>query len=146
LATLVPSKGVILWSGKTYEKTARFVAPDVKLVLFSPQENYLLTNNEQRGDPAAIKIYNIATGQLLRQFSLYPDSFPEDGPPPPFLWSHDDKYLARMGHGLISIFETPSMRLLDKKSLLTEKIHEFQWSPKANIIAYWVSLYIGCAI
>ena len=138
LATLVPSKGVILWSGATYEKTGRFVAPDVKLVLFSPQENFLLTNNERRDDPAAIKIYNIATGQLLRTFGLYPDNFPEDGPPPPFLWSHDDQYIARMGSGLISIFETPSMRLLDKKSLLATDIHEFQWSPKANIIAYWV--------
>jgi len=140
MATLVPSKGVILWSGKTYEKTGRFVAPDVKLVLFSPQENYILTNNERRDDPAAIKIYSIATGQLLRTFGLYPDNFPEDVPPPPFLWSHDDKYLARMGSGLISIFETPSMKLLEKKSLLATDIHEFQWSPNANIIAYWVRL------
>jgi translation initiation factor 3 subunit B len=31
LATLVPSKGVILWSGTTYEKTARFVAPGVQV-------------------------------------------------------------------------------------------------------------------
>jgi translation initiation factor 3 subunit B len=138
LATLVPSKGVILWSGATYEKTGRFVAPDVKLVLFSPQENYILTNNERRDDPAAIKIYNVATGQLLRAFGLYPDNFPHDGPPPPFLWSHDDMYLARMGNGLISIFETPTMRLLDKKSLLATDIHEFHWSPKANILAYWV--------
>lgn len=137
LATLVPSKGVILWSGKDYEKTGRLVAPDVKLVLFSPQENYILTNNERREDPAAIKIYNVATGQLLRTFGLYPDNFPEDGPPPPFLWSHDDQYIARMGAGLISIFETPSMKLLDKKSLLATDIHEFQWSPKANTIAYW---------
>ena len=142
LATLVPSKGVILWSGKTYEKTGRFVAPDVKLVSFSPQENFILTNNERRDDPAAIKIYNIATGQLLRTFGLYPDNFPTEGPPPPFLWSHDDKYIARMGAGLISIFETPSMRLLDKKSLLATDIHEFQWSPKANIIAYWVCVIV----
>jgi len=139
LATLVPSKGVILWSGKDYEKTGRFVAPDVKLVLFSPQENYLLTNNERKDDPAAIKIYNIATGQLLRTFALFPDNFPTDGPPPPFMWSHDDKYIARMGNGLISIFETPSMKLLEKKSLLAADICEFQWSPKDNIIAYWVS-------
>ncbi|CAB9518604.1 factor 3 subunit B [Seminavis robusta] len=137
LATLVPSKGVILWSGKNYDKAGRFVAPDVKLVLFSPHETYLLTNNERREDPAAIKIYNVATGLLLRTFPLYPDNFPQDGPPPPFLWSHDDKYLARMGNGLISIFETPTMRLLDKKSLLAPDIHEFHWSPKANVLAYW---------
>ena len=140
LATLVPSKGVILWSGKTYEKVGRFVAPGVKHVLFSPQENYIITNNGQRDDDSAIKVYHIQSGQLLRAFPLYPDKFPQgdDVRPPPFQWSHDDKYLARMGKSLISIFATPSMRLLDKKSLLAEGIHEFQWSPKANILACWV--------
>ena len=42
-----------------------------------------------------------------------------------------------MGNGLVSIFESPSMRLLDKRSLTAEGICEFQWSPKTNILAYW---------
>jgi translation initiation factor 3 subunit B len=138
LATLVPARGVILWSGPNYEKTGRFVAPGVKLIVFSPLENYILTNNEQVDDPAAIKIYHVASGKLLRAFSLYPDNSNTELPPAPFLWSHDDKYIARMGSGLISIFETPGMRLLDKRSLAAEGIHEFQWSPKANVLAYWV--------
>ena len=139
LATLVPQRGVILWSGSTYEKTGRFVAPDVKTVLFSPQENYLLTNNMRRDDQQAIKVYHIQSGKLLRAFPLYPQDFPQgdDIPPPPFQWSHNDEYLARMGKNLISIYSTPSMKLLDKKSLLCEGIHEFQWSPKANVIACW---------
>lgn len=142
LATLVPARGVILWSGSTYEKVGRFVAPDVKTVLFSPQENYMITNNMRRDDDSAIKLYHVQSGKLLRAFPLFPDNFPQedDIPPPPFQWSHDDNYLARMGNNLISIYSTPSMRLLDKKSLLTEGIHEFQWSPKANILACWVSL------
>lgn len=139
LATLVPQRGVILWSGSNYEKSGRFVAPDVKTVLFSPQENYLLTNNMRRDDDQAIKVYHIQSGKLLRAFPLYPDNFPtgDDIPPPPFQWSHDDQYLARMGKNLISIYSTPTMRLLDKKSLLVEGIHEFQWSPKANVLACW---------
>jgi len=139
LATLVPARGVILWSGANYEKTGRFVAPDVKTVLFSPEENYLITNNMRRDDEAAIKVYHIQSGKLLRTFPLYPKGFPmdEDIPPPPFQWSHDDNYLARMGKDLVSIYATPSMGLLDKKSLLVEGIHEFQWSPKANILACW---------
>jgi translation initiation factor 3 subunit B len=139
LATLVPQRGVILWSGSTYEKVGRFVAPDVKSIIFSPQENYLLTNNMRRDDDQAIKVYHVQSGNLLRAFPLYPNDFPEgdDFPPPPFQWSHDDQYLARMGKNLISIYSTPSMRLLDKKSLLAEGIHEFQWSPKANIIVCW---------
>lgn len=144
LATLVPSKGVILWSGSNYEKVGRFPAPGVEMILFSPQENYLLTNNNRRDDPNAIKVFSIQTGKLLRAFPLYPKDFPvgENAPPPPFQWSHDDKYLARMGAGLISIFETPSMKLLDRRSLAADGIHEFQWSPKANILTYWVRLYV----
>lgn len=147
LATLVPSKGVILWGGKNYEKVGRFPSPGVELILFSPQENYLLTNNNRRDDPAAIKIFSVQTGMLLRAFPLYPKDFKHDNgqiPPPPFQWSHDDAYLARMGDGLISIFETPSMKLLDRRSLPAEGIFEFQWSPKSNVIAYWVRNYAGC--
>jgi translation initiation factor 3 subunit B len=111
----------------------------VKIVIFSPQENYLLTNNQDPFDPAAIKVYHVTTGKLLRSFPLYPPNVPTDSglPPPPFLWSYDDNYLARMGANLISIYETPSMSLLDQRSLAAESIAEFQWSPKANIIAYW---------
>jgi translation initiation factor 3 subunit B len=109
----------------------------VRIVIFSPQENFILTNNEDPSDPAAIKIYHIPTGNLMRTFPLYPEGVPTDVPPPPFLWSHDDKYIARMGKGLISIYETPNMRLLDKRSLTAEGICEFQWSPKANVLAYW---------
>eukprot|EP00804_Cyclotella_cryptica_P030997 CCRYP_013570-RA/>CCRYP_013570-RA protein AED:0.07 eAED:0.07 QI:76/1/1/1/1/1/2/86/720 len=145
-ATLVPSKGVILWGGKNFEKLARFPAPGVDFVVFSPQENYIMTNNNNRNDPNAIKVFSIQSGKLLRAFPLYPKDFFDDSvseqdraniPPPPFQWSHDDKYLARMGKDLISIFETPTMKLLDKRSLACDGIHEFQFSPKANIIAYW---------
>jgi translation initiation factor 3 subunit B len=140
LATLVPSKGVILWSGNKYEKSGRFPAPGVEFIVFSPNENYLLTSNNRRDDPNAIKVFCIQSGKLLRAFPLYPQDFEHDNGnvvPPPFQWSHNDMYLARMGNGLISVFETPSMKLLDRKSLLAEGIHEFQWSPKANILAYW---------
>jgi translation initiation factor 3 subunit B len=148
-ATLVPNKGVILWGGKTFEKLGRFAAPGVDIVVFSPEENYMLTSNNNPKDPQAIKIWSIQSGTCLRTFPLYPkdfldpgmDSSPLEGgglpPPPPFQWSYDDKYLARMGKDLISIHETPSMKLLEKRSLATDGIHEFQFSPKANIIAYW---------
>jgi translation initiation factor 3 subunit B len=140
LATLVPSKGVILWSGEKYEKTARLPSPGVEFVLFSPQENYILTCNNRRDDPNAIRVFSIQTEKLLRVFPLYPSNFDTSVPPPPFQWSYDDAYLARIGKDLVSIYETPSMKLLDRRSLAADGIHEFQWSPKANILAYWVSL------
>ncbi|KAL7457271.1 hypothetical protein ACHAWC_009437 [Mediolabrus comicus] len=145
-ATIVPNRGVILWGGDNFEKLGRFAAPGADFVVFSPQENYMMTNNNNRNDPQAIKIFSIQTGKCLRAFPLYPKDFLDDKlsesekaniPPPPFQWSHDDKYLARMGKDLISVFETPTMKLLDKRSLACDGICEFQFSPKSNIIAYW---------
>lgn len=145
-ATLVPNKGVILWGGKKFEKLGRFAAPGVDFVVFSPQENYMMTNNNNRNDPQAIKVFSIQSGKCLRAFPLYPKDFLDSRlseseksaiPPPPFQWSHDDNYLARMGKDLISVFATPSFKLLDKRSLAADGIQEFHFSPKANIIAYW---------
>mmetsp|Transcript_52631 Transcript_52631/g.77994 ORF Transcript_52631/g.77994 Transcript_52631/m.77994 type:complete len:340 (+) Transcript_52631:123-1142(+) len=117
LATLLPNKGVILWGGSGYEKMGRFPAQGVQFVVFSPQENYLLTSNENRHDPNAIKIFNVRTSKLLRTFPLFPNDYlsaeqqkalkhgnTEAVPPPPaFQWSNDDAYIARMGKDLISI-------------------------------------------
>lgn len=141
LATLVPARGVILWSGPNYEKVGRLVAPGVQQILFSPQETYVLTNNLDASDNAAVKVYEVRTGKLLRAFPLFPGGkVPEEGgpPPPPFRWSPDDSYLARQGDDLISIFETPGMRLLDQRSLPAPGIADFVWSPSDNTIAFWV--------
>ncbi|KAJ8610599.1 hypothetical protein CTAYLR_007168 [Chrysophaeum taylorii] len=59
-----------------------------------------------------------------------------------FQWSYDDSYCARRakdksGNTIISIYELPSMMLLDKKSLKADGVVDFQWSPAANKLAYW---------
>lgn len=146
LATIVPAKGVILWGGSGYEKIARFPAPGVDVVNFSPCENFILTSNQKNDDPEAIKVFSIHTGKLLRAFPLYPKEFLPDNlspqersqiPPPPFQWSFDDKYLARMGKDVISIYDTATMKLLDSRSLIADGIQEFQFSPKSNVLACW---------
>jgi len=146
LATMVPAKGVILWGGASFEKLNRFPAPGVQIVDFSPQEKFFLTSNNNRNDPEAIKIFSIESGKLLRAFPLFPKDFlptditPQERnqiPPPTFQWSHDDKYIARLGKDLISIYDTSTMKLLDKRSLTTDGIREFQFSPNANVLAYW---------
>jgi len=63
---------------------------------------------------------------------------PEEGiAPPRFRWSHDDNFIARRSVDMITIYELPSMKLLDKKSLMTSGVSEFSWSPGDNVIAYW---------
>lgn len=65
---------------------------------------------------------------------------------PIFKWSHDDKYFARMtggAQGMISVYEAPSMGLLDKKSIKIEHLMNFSWSPKDYSIAYWTPEYVN---
>jgi translation initiation factor 3 subunit B len=59
-----------------------------------------------------------------------------------FKWSADGKYVARLGVGILQIYEialneSPPMRLLDKKSLAAKDVLGFNWSPRGNLLAYW---------
>lgn len=75
-----------------------------------------------------------SSGQEKRSFS------PEGSSSwPIFRWSHDDKYFARMGNDMLSIYQTPSFGLVDKKSIKIPGIRDFSWSPTDNVIAYWVA-------
>lgn len=56
-----------------------------------------------------------------------------------FRWSHDDRFLARMGDNAIHVYETPGFYLLDMKSIKIPGIRNFSWSPTDNTIAYWVA-------
>ncbi|CAM9114276.1 unnamed protein product [Ectocarpus fasciculatus] len=127
--------GIALWGGERFEKQGRFPHKDVKVVEFSPCETYVMTCNFEQGDKAII-VWEVLTGQMLRAFPMATTAA-ADGAASLFRWSADGKYLARKGKDLISIYELPSMRLLDKKSLKAEGVSDFEWSPKDNVLAYW---------
>jgi len=44
------------------------------------------------------------------------------------------RYFARLGRGAISVYETPDMGLLDKRSLKLEGVQDFAWSPAAPLL------------
>lgn len=50
----------------------------------------------------------------------------------------DDKYFARLGKNMISIYETETFSLIDKKSLKVENVMDFSWSPTDPILALFV--------
>lgn len=52
-------------------------------------------------------------------------------------WSSDGQYLARLGVGIIQIYQLPQMQLLEKKSLAAKDLLDFVWSPKGNHLSYW---------
>ena len=53
-------------------------------------------------------------------------------------WSPDGKFVARSTNDALSVYEAPSFGLLDKKSIKIPELKDFSWSPKQNLIAYWV--------
>ncbi|KAJ1452451.1 eukaryotic translation initiation factor eIF2A-domain-containing protein [Pelagophyceae sp. CCMP2097] len=149
------SKGVALWGDASFSKQGRFAHNGVKTLEFSPSENFMITASPNEMDKRACIVWDLRTRKELRAFEAFtqaPNGFtpPEqmDGqlaakpPDAKFKWSHDDKYTARRGKDkqsgdVITIYELPSMQLLDKKSLRADCVHDFEWSPKANVLCYW---------
>jgi len=130
-------KGIALWGGAEFKSLQKLPHPGVGFIDFSPCERYLVTfsTNAPLDDPKAFIIWDTRTGAEKRAFHV------EDPPAlPAFKWSHDGKFFARMTKdGTLSIYETPSCGLLDKKSIKVANMRDFSWSPKENIIAYWVA-------
>merc|ERR1712088_148426 len=128
------SRGIAIWGGANFGKISRFNHPGVQYIDFSPGEKYLVTfsPNQARGTEGSVIIWEARTGMEKRSFTA--DRWPV------FKWSHDDKYFARMsGDGVLSIYETPSFGLLDKKSVKVKGMRDFSWSPCENILSYWVA-------
>ena len=124
----------------------KFGHSNVNFVDFSPCENYLITFNgteperDDKRNPRALIIWDILTGKKKRGFLGPPASLlGPDGtvPWPIFQWSHDDKFFARLNENVISVYQTPDMGLVGKKSIKVPHIRNFAWSPTDNIMAYW---------
>ncbi|TIB88136.1 eukaryotic translation initiation factor 3 subunit B [Wallemia mellicola] len=159
-------QGVMLHGGPALNEVCRFAHPNVKLVDFSPKENYFVTwSNEpivlpQPGSSTvcpfseddqgnSLAVWNIKTGDLLRTFPTTPGKMPW----PHIKWSGDEKYIARLVPGQqISIYGVPDMGLVDKKSLKIPGVVDFDWCPwgdkdaiasannkgtRENMLAYW---------
>ncbi|KAG1885793.1 translation initiation factor eIF-3b [Suillus subluteus] len=145
-------QGVRLWGGPSWEPQHRFAHPLVKLIDFSPCENYLVTwSHDPISVPANlpqgpeffspedegnnIAVWDIKSGQLLRTFPT--TSYENEDPAmkkqmqwPALKWSSDDKFVARVTPGQhISVYELPTMGLHDKKSLKIEGVVDFEWCP-----------------
>ncbi|KAJ2684912.1 Translation initiation factor 3 subunit b, partial [Coemansia spiralis] len=152
-------QGLVLWGGPSWSKLMRFVHPFISFADFSPSERYLVTMSSKPIDVEAVAarlgpdaahqnpyaaadqgnsvcVWDAHTGTLLRSFPLPAGGAGDDGSPanavwPQFKWSPSEKYFARMAYGAsISIYEAPSMGLVDKKSLKVPGVQEFSWCPQ----------------
>ena len=154
-------QGIALWGGDSFEKLGRMAHPGVAFIDFSPNEKYVVTSNGRekvsKTDPEAIIVWDVRTQKKMRGFDkgepapVKADGEKADGKKaeqqqsqqqqpswPVFKWSADDAYLARLNKDAISVYVTPDMGLLDKKSFKLPGVADFAWSPVDNLLAYWV--------
>ncbi|KAG6895997.1 hypothetical protein C0992_010972 [Termitomyces sp. T32_za158] len=144
-------QGVRIWGGSSWKLQQQFAHPLVKLIDFSPCEQYLVTwSNEpivvhegakqgpqylspdDEGNNMAV--WDIKSGHLLRTFSTLVDGETPTNKKqihwPALKWSPDDKFVARLTRGqMISVYEVPGMHLHGKKSLKIEGVQDFEWCP-----------------
>ncbi|KAF4519210.1 hypothetical protein B566_EDAN013504, partial [Ephemera danica] len=130
-------RGVALWGGPDFGQIMRFSHNGVQFIDFSPCEKYLVTYSplsDGPGEQKRVIIWDVRTGIEKR-------SFPVEGTTiwPIFRWSPDDKYFAKISTDMLSVYETPSFGLLDKKSIKITGIRDFAWSPTDNVLVYWVA-------
>ncbi|KAM0950058.1 putative transcription factor WD40-like family [Dioscorea sansibarensis] len=153
LAT-VHRQGAAVWGGATtFNRLMRYPHPQVKLIDFSPGEKYLVTysshepNNPRDTHRVVLNIFDVRTGKVMRDFKGNVDEFTTGGSGgvsgvswPVFRWGggKDDKYFARIGKNMISVYETETFTLIDKKSLKVESVVDFSWSPTDPIISLFV--------
>ncbi|MCO5602862.1 hypothetical protein L7F22_057001 [Adiantum nelumboides] len=94
-----------------------------------------------------LNVFDVRTGKVLREFKGTADDYATGGVGgvsgvswPVFRWAggKDDKYFARIGKNAISVYETVTMGLLDKKSVKVDNVADFSWSPTDSILACFV--------
>ncbi|PWN45731.1 translation initiation factor eIF-3b [Ceraceosorus guamensis] len=150
-------QGIALWGGASWERFMRFAHPGARLVDFSPNEKYMVTWSPEPiaipdGAPQGpqffapddegnrVAVWDVRTGHLLRTFPVAQQGEQGKGGAaapafqwPLLKWAGDDKYCARVVPGKqISVYELPTMGLLDKKSIAIEGVVDFEWCPLSD--------------
>ena len=135
------SPGIALWSGKTFSHKVRFEHTHVAGAIFSPNEEYLLTYRHpiSPDDKEVVKVWRVVNGELLRSFGNSSGALVNDMNECGFLWSSSSKYLARIVHGSIFVYEAPSMKLTSDpfrsstpSALRYQNVKVMSWSPSSS--------------
>ncbi|KNC50002.1 eukaryotic translation initiation factor 3 subunit B [Thecamonas trahens ATCC 50062] len=133
--------GVALWGGSDMKRIRRFPHRGVKLVQFSPQENYLITWSSLPVDPQDVEntqpimVWEVLTGKRL--YTSAPKIPKEAFSWPLFQWAGDDSAFARIasdGSG-IRLINMPDMT---KSKIDIKGIKSFAMSPTDSLLSAWV--------
>ncbi|XP_010454917.1 PREDICTED: eukaryotic translation initiation factor 3 subunit B-like [Camelina sativa] len=147
-------QGAAVWGGAdTFTRLMRYQHSMVKLVDFSPGEKYLVTyhsqepSNPRDASKVEVKVFDVRTGRMMRDFKGSADEFSIGGLGgvagaswPVFRWAggNDDKYFAKLSKNTISVYETETFSLIDKKSMKVDNVVDICWSPTDSILSLFV--------
>jgi translation initiation factor 3 subunit B len=146
LAT-VHRQGVALWGGPGFTRFQKFSHNGVQFIEFSPCERFLAsgsTHDEGREATVLVSFFDTRSGAKLRSFQGPISDFAVGSGArggltwPVFKWggpSPDGAFFARMKMDQISVYEAPTMTLVDKKSISLEGVVDFCWSPADPILS-----------
>jgi len=134
--------GIMLWGGPSWKKMLKVNHGGVRLIDFSPCENFLITWSPESDQAAALIVWDIRTGEKKRAFQGCKEPGAEM-PWPAFTWSFDDAYFARLADDCIHVYESSSMKLIrdkdDKRtSIKVEGVRQFLWSPTDHYVSLWI--------
>jgi len=133
--------GIMLWGGPSWKKLQRLNHGGVKLIDFSPCENFLVTWSPETDQSCALIVWDVKTGAKMRAFPGAKEDIEMEWPA--FRWSHDDALFARIGDDCIYCYESSTMKLIkdpqDKRSSVkVEGVRQFLWSPTDNMVSLWI--------
>ena len=136
--------GIMLWGGPSWKKLLKVNHGGVKLIDFSPCENYLVTWSPDSDQSQALIVWDVKTGSKLRSFQGAKEG--EDIMWPAFQWSFDDQFFGRLGDDCIYVYESSTMKLIKDKadkrtSVRIDGVTQFLWSPTDNYVSLWVPEY-----
>jgi len=136
--------GIMLWGGPSWKRQLKINHGGVKLIDFSPCENFLVTWSPESDQSVALIVWDVKTGNKMRAFQgAKPDGEMEW---PAFRWSADDAMFARLGDDCIYVYESSTMKLIKDKSdkrssVKVEGVRQFLWSPTDPIVSLWIPEY-----
>jgi len=139
--------GIQLWGGPSFGRQLKINHGGVKLLDFSPCENYLVTWSPEGDQKEALVVWDVHTGLKCRAFV----GAGEDGAMdewPVLQWSHDDAFFARLGDDCIYVYESSTMKLLkdnsDKRSSIkVDGVRQFLWSSTDNYMSLWIPEHLN---
>lgn len=141
-------QGVQSWGGEKFTSVLKFIHSQVRLIDFSPNENYMVTLSPvpitrpsnifsktkfpfgPESENHKLVIWNLITGDPIKTFPLPASLENQRELPWPFVkWSWDDKYFARQCSDSLCIYDTANFQMIDKKPIKIEGLVDFDWAP-----------------